>query len=508
MVIVAAVAVTLLTRWQSQVEPLLREQAVAYLSERFGSDVEIASLRVAGLPRMQVEGRGVRVWWQHRRDVPPVLELDRFRFAANWDDLLLRPRTRISELRLEGLRLVVARRQPDAAASPATAARREPAHPAARQTEIGRIVADGASLTILPRDAAKQPQVYALRRLTLWGAGLGRPMSYRAELTNHKPPGQIDSEGVFGPWRADEPGLTPLAATYTFSKADLSVFRGIAGMLESAGRFHGVLSRIAVEGETRTPDFRLSIANNPIPLTTKFHAIVDGTTGDTLLQPVRAVLGRTAMTVTGAIAGDRNVRGKTIDLTAVIEGGRLEDVVHLAVKGPSPMTGRVRLQSLIRIPRGDVDVVDKLGLDGTFRIAAVRFTNPEIQGKIDELSRRGQGRPGDEEVADVASEVTGGFQLSDARLALRSLSYETAGAALTLDGAYGLRSQELDFAGALRLDAKASQTFRGMKRVMLKPFDWMVSRPGGGTVLSLRISGTREQPKFGVDLKRTLAKKD
>ena len=70
-------------------------------------------------------------------------------------------------------------------------------------------------------------------------------MKYDATLTNAKPPGEIQSNGTFGPWNAAEPGDTPLTGEYRFEKADLSVFAGIAGILRSTGRFTGSLSSIA-----------------------------------------------------------------------------------------------------------------------------------------------------------------------------------------------------------------------------------------------------------------------
>src|SRR5436190_2111292 len=79
---------------------------------------------------------------------------------------------------------------------------------------------------------------------------------------------------------------TPLAAEYTFSDADLGVFKGIAGKLQSSGRFAGVLERIEVDGKADVPDFALDNAGHAMLLTTTFHSIVDGTNGNTLLQPV------------------------------------------------------------------------------------------------------------------------------------------------------------------------------------------------------------------------------
>ena len=84
--------------------------------------------------------------------------------------------------------------------------------------------------------------------------------------------------------------MTPLGADYTFADANLDTIKGIGGILSSKGRFHGVLERIRVEGTTDTPDFRVDIAGQPVHLQTRFAAVVDGTNGNTWLEPVEATL--------------------------------------------------------------------------------------------------------------------------------------------------------------------------------------------------------------------------
>jgi hypothetical protein len=75
----------------------------------------------------------------------------------------------------------------------------------------------------------------------LWGLVAVQAMPFEATLTNGVPPGEIEVNGKFGPWRRDEPGETPLGGAFMFAKADLSVFKGIAGTLASHGYFSGTL---------------------------------------------------------------------------------------------------------------------------------------------------------------------------------------------------------------------------------------------------------------------------
>ena len=126
-----------------------------------------------------------------------------------------------------------------------------------------------------------------------------------------------------------------LAATR--STTWISTVKGIAGTLTSTGEFGGQLDRIDVKGETHTPDFRLKVSGNPVPLETKFVAVVDGTDGDTYLNAVSATFLKTSLTAKGAIVGAEGVKGRTVRMQTRIEDGRIEDILRLVVKGNDPL---------------------------------------------------------------------------------------------------------------------------------------------------------------------------
>ena len=121
----------------------------------------------------------------------------------------------------------------------------------------------------------------------------------------------MTTKGNLGPWVVEDPGMTPLKGSYTFRDADLGTFKGISGTLNSTGTYEGPLRDLTVDGVADTPNFALTHFGTPMPLHTQFHAQVDGTNGDTWLQPVYATLGHTQFTTQGKIvdsAGHR--RGK------------------------------------------------------------------------------------------------------------------------------------------------------------------------------------------------------
>ena len=69
-------------------------------------------------------------------------------------------------------------------------------------------------------------------------------------------------------------------------------------------------------------------------------------------------------------------------------------------------------------------------------------------------------------------------------------------------GSYGLHSEQVDFVGDVKLDARVSQTMSGIGRIVLIPFDPLFMKHGAGTYLPIAIGGTRQHPDVRVQLGR------
>jgi hypothetical protein len=342
------------------------------------------------------------------------------------------------------------------------------------------------------------------------GVGVTERMPFEAELTNPLPRGQIKAHGRFGPWGREKPGATPVDGQYTFENADLATIKGIGGILSSTGEFAGELGRIAVTGETRTPDFRLRYASQPVPLTTRFQAIVDGTDGDTYLEAVDAKLGETLIAAKGAIEGLPGVKGRNIKLNARIADGRIEDLLRLAVKSGTPaLSGRISLQTDFLLPPGEADVIDKLRLDGKFDLSSARFSDRGVNDKLGEMSARASGRGSAPPPQQrVVTDLEGTFRLATGTISFSDLRFHIPGADVQLAGSYGLRSEALNFDGTLRLQATISEVAGGgVKSLLLKAIDPLFKKKGAGTVLPIRVRGTRDDPKFGLDVVKALTPK-
>ena len=497
-------------------EPYIRDEAIRYLRDRFDSEVELGTLHIR-MPRVstwrlaitgargavaEVDGEGLLLRHMGRRDLPPMFAIKKFHFEVDLA-LLFGKNKPVPLVQLDGMEIYV----PPKGERPkltSSATRPDPNETAKKRASASRVLIEevlinDATLVILPRDSSRIPLSFDIQRLRLESAGKDIAMKYDAELTNPKPPGLIRSQGTFGPWVADGPGDTALAGKYTFEHADLSVFHGIAGTLNSTGQFEGTLDTIRAWGQASVADFRLKSAGNPVPLTTSFEVQVDGTNGNTILSPVKATLGSTHFTTSGAVIKREKKARRTISLDVSMPDGNLKDLLRLGVKGQPSMEGRISMTTKIDIPPLTGTVKEKLLLDGRFELSQSKFLKSSIQDQIDSLSRRGQGKPGNQEIDEVISNMTGSFKLEDQVITFSSLFFNIPGAAVHLAGNYDLDADQLDFHGALALQAKVSQTMSGWKRWALKPVDPIFAKNGAGTFLHIKVEGDSQNPKFGLE---------
>jgi hypothetical protein len=498
-----------------RVEPFIREQVIAYLQDRFDSEVELASLRVrmrrASLVETlfnrghgviaTVEGDGVQLRYKGRRDLPPMFAMRQFRFDVELRTLL--DRTKVLHLvTVDGMQINVPPKGQRPDLTPDTAENiASTGNPAENTSSVllEEVIITNAALKILPKDSKKFPLHFDIHRVRLQSAGPGVAMKYEAALTNAKPRGEVRSSGTFGPWIADEPGDSHLAGAYEFTKADLGVFSGISGTLDSSGQFEGTLASVNVKGEATVPNFRLKQVGNPVPLHTRFEVSVDGTSGDTILKPVNGSLGSTSFRTSGGIIKHESDSHRTISLNVSMPSGNIHDLLSLAMKGTPFMRGKISLNTKIDIPPLTGSVREKLLLDGQFQLSQARFLKSTVQDQIDTLSRRGRGQPNNTDISGVVSLMAGKFTLANEMITFQSLSFAVPGSGVDLAGTYDLDRDTLDFHGTLRLQAKVSETMTGWKRWVLKPIDPFFSKQGAGTLLRIQVVGTSKEPKFGRD---------
>jgi hypothetical protein len=482
-------------------ENAARERLVAYLGDRLDAQVELKDLQLRTWPNLRAQGRGLIIRHRGRTDVPPLISVAQFSAEAGFTTFLHR---HISRVTIEGLEIRIvhdANRDDNERTGPASIRQPERANDLARTIVVDHLYSMGARLVIVPDKPGKDPRVWDIHDLHMTSVSAATAMPFEATLSNAVPPGEIVTRGSFGPWQSDEPGDTPLGGVFTFNRADLGVFNGISGILSAHGQFGGTLDRVDVHGETDTPEFRVvKTGGRTVPLHATYHAIVDGTNGDTILDEIDASFLNTRLMAKGDVMGNPGRHGRTVTLDVAIDHGRLEDLLRLAVDSPkAPMTGAVRLKTSFVLPPGDIDVVKKLKLNGHFTLAGTRFTSDTVEAKISELSRRGRGRPDDTASSRVASKFDGVFRLAGGRLDIPKVTFDVPGALVQLAGTYVLERESIDFKGTLFMDAKVSDTATGIKHVLLKIVDPLFRRDGGGSAIPIKITGVRADPSFGLD---------
>ena len=481
-------------------EPILKGRVIETLSTRFDSHVELDDLQVSLIRGLAVSGKGLRIFAPD--DVvaagfkTPLFAIQEFDFHAGLVGLFLKP-THVRLVHVRGLAINIPPKSMRQQNAPKTK------HGGKIKIVVDEFICDDSRLVIGTDKPDKDPKLFQLKHIVMHDLGPDAPLHYDAELINAIPTGEIHAEGTFGPWNTETPGDSTVTGQYVFQHADLNTIKGIGGILHSVGDFTGRLDRIEVHGTADVPDFSLDTANHPVPLETQFSAIVDGTTGDTYLQPVQAKLGKSEFTCSGAVVNHKG-QGHSIDLDVDVPAGRIQDFLTLAVKTePVVMTGVLGMKTKLHIRPGKESVTQKLGLDGSFTLKQMHFTNPKMQDKVDMLSLRAEGHPKEAKpgAEDVNSNMTGKFRMADGKLTLQNLVYSMPGATVQLAGVYTLDGKKFDFTGKVRTKAELSQMVASRwKSWMLKVADPFFHKHGAGAEIPVKVTGTNSAPKFGLDI--------
>jgi hypothetical protein len=197
--------------------------------------------------------------------------------------------------------------------------------------------------------------------------------------------------------------------------------------------------------------------------------------------------------------------GHVIDMKVNVPGAPLESFLKLVSKsGTALMTGTVETQAVLQIPPGKEPVPDRIKLDGQFNLQDARFPNQKLQEKIEGLSLRAQGRQSarkDTNPDSITAQMQGSFHLAHGVIGLPDLKYTVPGAQIDLKGTYALNGA-LHFDGIARMQATVSQIVGGWKGFLLKPADRFFKKDGAGTLVPIKVRGTRQDPQFGMDFAR------
>ena len=163
----------------SKIEPYIRDQAVAYLRDRFHAEVEMADLRI-DIPALSPvklylsQGRGVMASVTGKgillkKNANLLFRMDTMRFEIDLGQLTL-PHKGVTRVLLDGVEIVIPPKGEGGAgkAGGGSGARSD--------VTIGEILITNAKLTISPRDKTRTPLEFPLYQVRLTDAGLDAPM--------------------------------------------------------------------------------------------------------------------------------------------------------------------------------------------------------------------------------------------------------------------------------------------------------------------------------------------
>jgi AsmA-like C-terminal region len=436
-------------------------------------------------------------------EAAPLITIQKLEIEARYADLILRPGY-LARVVLTGLHVHAPLRGISANSSASQSSQKP-------EVRIGEIVADGGELEVARSDG-KAPLMFEMHALSVRSYERSSAWSYRVTMKNAEPPGEIMSEGKFGPLNLTDLGATPVSGSYKFQKANLGVFPGISGMLASTGDFGGRLGEIGAHGTIDIPDFKVLKSEHEVHLTSKFTANVNGTNGDVFLKQVETSFLQTLVTASGSVAGKPGQKGKTTSLDVEVNNGRIQDLMRLFVTASHPpMNGVTSLKAHLEIPPQKRAFLQELILRGDFGIGEGAFTKASMQTRVDEMSERARGEKQDknkskakpEPDADTPENVVlnlkGHVELREGVAKFSELSFSVPGASARMDGTYNLSNEQIDFHGMLKTEAELSQETTGMKSALLKPFDPLFKRKKAGAAVAVKMTGTYKNPQFGFD---------
>ncbi len=489
LVVIGGAVVLVSSHW-----PFTQKTIVSALQAKFSSAVELKTFRTTYFTPGFV-AQGVTFRRNGDQNALPIATIEKLTIQGSYWGLFRTPK-HIRTVKIEGLHIF---------ALPGSERADSEAHPTGSLEKyaliIDEIIADGAVVEVASGKPGAEPLKFEIQRLTLNSVADDRPMSFHVTLQNPKPPGEIRSDGQFGPLQSGNVGQTFLSGSYVFQNADLGIFPGIRGTLSSTGKFNGVLKHIEVAGNTDTPDFQIKKREHAVHLKTQFHAIVNGMDGDVALQSVHAQFERTSVVSQGEVAKKTGSEGKAVSLSATESQGRIEDWLRLLSKADRPaMTGAMNFAMQILVPPGKQGFMKRVTLQGDFSIEAASFSRSTTQEKVDNLSQLAQGEKESDAPASVVENLKGHVALKDAIATFSDFSFSAPEALVHVHGTYGLLTGQVDFHGTLKVANKLSKGSTGVKSVLLKSVEPFLKKKNAGEIVPIRIGGTFSHPSYGLDV--------
>jgi hypothetical protein len=462
--------------------PFTKAAVLKRLEDASSSRVDIGNFRSTYFPHPGCVASQVVIHQGSRTDLAPLITVKQLRVQNSILGMLTK---HVAVIKADGMQIDVPRQS-------------EQNFKSSSDTVIDKLIASDATLKFESHGKGKGLE-FKIHEAELHNVGGLGAMRFRLRLSNPEPPGEIEAGGTFGPWVIGHAGQTKVSGQYVLQGADLSVFRGIAGLLSSKGSFSGTLEHIIVKGFTDTPEFTVTTSRHKTELKNQFDAVVDGTNGNVSLQHVDAQLRRTRLSGKGEVAKREAKARRAAILDLCSRDGRIQDLFLLFIKADrSPITGITNFCAHTTLPSGKEPFLRKVLLAGDFGVDVGNFSQPETQENVNKLSAESVGGD-DEKAATVLSSLRGHVEIKGGTAKFTNLSFGIPGALAQMQGNYDLVTHSIDLHGTLKMDSEPSHMAHGPKALLLKFVDPFFKKKQGSEV-PVKITGTYEKPSFGLDL--------
>ncbi|HEY1524950.1 MAG TPA: AsmA-like C-terminal region-containing protein [Candidatus Angelobacter sp.] len=433
------------------------------------------------------------------RPADPIISIRKLTIESTFLGLFSKP-GRVRSIVAEGLRIHIPPGGADLHSAPGSDS---------DQVLIEALLAENAILQVGSGPGGR-PLVFQIHRVLFRNVGNKDKTPFQVSLRLPLPPGEVQSSGWLGPWK-DANGTvrsTAISGTYVLQRANLGVFKSIAGELSSRGEFSGTLERLNVAGNTDTPQFEVTDIGHRLHLSTQFRGFVDLKNGDVVLPALQARLGNTDLTAHASVAG----HPKTVALNVTQGTGQIQDFFLLLSEAPaSPVTGPVNLHTQILLPSEHRPFKQRVQLSGNFMIDPAKFTSSESQTGIDQLSERANGkkdkgkdRDADDDAAGfdrVLTKLGGQVELKNGVATFSRTSFSVPGAEAEMNGTYSLLSKRVNLGGKMRMNATVSQATTGAKSFFLKMVDPFYKKKHAGAEVPIAMTGLYGHTHFAAKLK-------
>jgi AsmA-like C-terminal region len=480
----------LLANW-----PFAEQRLIDALQESSVRTVTIGSFHRTYFPPGCV-AQDIRFLHRQDKSKPPLITVRKIVIEGSYLGMIDSPK-RLAKVLVQGMHVTVPPDRPDGTnpVMPLTDVNSK------RPIVIGTVIADGTVLDFVSSREGREPLQLVLEKLALDGVGNNQPISYRATIQNSEPPGLIESTGRFGPWISDHPGQTAVSGSFTFTHADLGVFKGLSGMLSSAGQFSGSLAHIKISGRCELPNLHVARSAHTENVTSEFQATVNATDGDTVLEQVQSRINRTALVSKGTVSGETGKKGKVVILNVSSADGRIEDFLDTVLSARIPaLTGSINLRAKVIIPPEKVEFLRKIELEGDFGVVNGKFASEGTQNALNKLS--GSSRPAQtaSDMETALSNLKGHIAAKNGLATLTAVSFSIPGADAQIHGTFNLLTDQVDLHGVLRTDGKVWAVTHGFKSLMMHAIAPFLKHKSGTTSVPFKITGKYPDPSISLDL--------